>query len=360
MLAVFAAQMGEAEVATWAILGVMWQVTDSIVSGIGDAAEIRVAYHLGNNHPALAKLTAYKSMLIGMLGSVILSGTFYAYVDEIPALITSDATIQAMLADVLPYLGIGNLALAFGYICWYILGAQSKYKIGTWITLAGSWGITLPLGFVFVYHLNWDLQGLSAAVVLGYVAMGVALSYTVLNSDWKRRAQKIYGRNHAMDDDNEEEEQVERHYAALNAKRSRAALATARNNTLLLQAPPGLLNIRIGDIRHKPGAVVVEVFESSPFWGQIWPGDIILAVDGVCVQHQPAHVVYDIMSQNRGRDRSLTIMTTPSRCRDEDTSQILLYGNVPDIVDFDEESYLMERELTETETEMSRYSPVAL
>jgi hypothetical protein len=329
VLAVFAAHLGEAEVAAWAILGRIWQVSDSLAEGIGNASEIRVAYHLGNNHPSLAKLFAYKSMTMGMFGAVLVSGSFYGYVDKIPALFTPDETLQYMMADALPYVGVANIALAFGYICWYILGAQGKYKLGTWINFVASWGITLPLGFQFTYNLKWDLQGLSAAVVMGHVSMGACLAFCVLTTDWKRRAQKIYDRNTEDDADDEEEEK----YAALGDSRTRGTGLMVGRNIKVLTAPPGVILVRLANVKHAAGCIVVQVLEESSFYGELFPGDIIIGVNGQGVENAAACDVNDLLSQNMTQDRVLTVLTP--YCRDEETEEVLLTGDAPDIPDFE-------------------------
>lgn len=302
-LAVFAAHLGEAEVAAWAIMSSLWKISDSLAEGIGDAAASRVAYHLGNNDPSLAKLFAYKAISLGMVGAFITSAIFYLYVDRIPALFTSDETLQSMMADALPYVGVGNAAFAVGCLCWYILGALGKFKLGMWIHFGASWGITIPLGFLFTWNLNWDIQGLSAAVVMGYVAMGACLTYSVLTSDWRRRAQKIYGRNSydsACDD--EEEDQ----YEALGGS---AAGSMFNRNIKLLTAPPGELHVRFGNVEHVSGCVVLEVEERSPFYGVLFPGDAVVGCNGHVIVNEPASYVCDLVSRCISEGHVLTVIS---------------------------------------------------
>jgi Na+-driven multidrug efflux pump len=73
VLTLLASHLGPAEAAAWAILGSIWEIFYSVTSGIGDASEIRVAYHLGDNHPSMAKLSACKSLLLGMILACIIS-----------------------------------------------------------------------------------------------------------------------------------------------------------------------------------------------------------------------------------------------------------------------------------------------
>jgi len=355
ILTFFASYLGPAEVAAWAILGSIWDMFEALTHGIGDAAEIRVSYHLGNNHPSLAKLSAYKSLYIGMIGAVIVSGCFFYLMRFIPEWFTPDETLQGMIAVTLPYVAIGNLVLTFGYLCWFMIGAQGRYKLGTWVTFVASWGVTLPLGYVFTHVLTYDLQGLTAAVVLGYVGVSVSLSYLLLTSDWPTRALKIYRRNCEEDDDDDEEDEegemlVKKSsddneemmdgdcevYAALASGRSRAAKAQATRNIRLLVVPAGKLGIQIATPSHRPGTVVTDVFSDSPFAGQIFPGDRILAVDGISVANEVASTVYALLLCKDRSERQLTVLSTYNY-NDEDTKEIMLNGTVQDIPDFEDD-----------------------
>mmetsp|Transcript_8804 Transcript_8804/g.12764 ORF Transcript_8804/g.12764 Transcript_8804/m.12764 type:complete len:131 (+) Transcript_8804:814-1206(+) len=65
LLGVCAASMVTKEIVTCAIIGNIWENTE-----FGDAAEIRVARHLGQGRGAMSKLSAYKSsMFLAMMGS---------------------------------------------------------------------------------------------------------------------------------------------------------------------------------------------------------------------------------------------------------------------------------------------------
>jgi Na+-driven multidrug efflux pump len=105
----FASHLGPAEVAAWAILGNIWELLSSMTTGLGDAAEIRGAFHLHDNHPTMAQLSAYKSLMLTMCVASVVSIIYFSLWDTIPAWFTSDATLQAMLAELVPFVGVANL-----------------------------------------------------------------------------------------------------------------------------------------------------------------------------------------------------------------------------------------------------------
>jgi Na+-driven multidrug efflux pump len=114
ILTIFAAILGPAEAATWAIIGFVWAVFESTTEAIGDAAEVRCAYQLGKGRPQMAKLSAYKSMLFSIVVSSIITTVFFCLCGYLPAWLTTDGTIQDMLVELFPLLGLGNVTMTVG------------------------------------------------------------------------------------------------------------------------------------------------------------------------------------------------------------------------------------------------------
>jgi Na+-driven multidrug efflux pump len=114
ILTIFAAVLGPAEAATWAILGFVWDVFESTTEAIGDASEIRCAYQLGKGRPEMAKLSAYKSMLLSLVVAAIITTLFLLMSGYLPEWLTTDETIQEMLIELFPLLGLGNVTMTVG------------------------------------------------------------------------------------------------------------------------------------------------------------------------------------------------------------------------------------------------------
>eukprot|EP00545_Synedropsis_sp_CCMP1620_P006902 CAMPEP_0119010986 /NCGR_PEP_ID=MMETSP1176-20130426/5378_1 /TAXON_ID=265551 /ORGANISM="Synedropsis recta cf, Strain CCMP1620" /LENGTH=723 /DNA_ID=CAMNT_0006963739 /DNA_START=46 /DNA_END=2220 /DNA_ORIENTATION=+ len=327
VLTFFASHLGPAEVAAWAILGSIWEVFYSVTGGIGDAAEIRVAYHLGDNHPSMAKLSAYKSLLLGMMVASIVSAIFFSLQDRIPAWFTSDATLQAMLAELVPFVGVANLTMTFGMQCWSLIGAQGKYKLATWISFFSSWGICMPLSAFYVFVIHMDLQGLTSAVVIGYVSTGASLSYVLLATNWNKVARKIQEQNMntATGKVGSAEDGEENLYAALR-RDSVAAKASARNNIRLLSLPPGQRSgILLGNLYNRPGTYILMVRNWSPLQGKVKPGDSILAIDGEDVSGEGAVDISQRLKTARMFDRELIVTAPPGDVQDdEDQDEYML------------------------------------
>jgi len=195
VLTICAAYLGTAEVTTWAILGSVWECFEAATGGIGDGAEVRVAYHLGRGNPSMARTSAYKSLLIGVLLGIIITAILLIIGDDLPGLFTTDRTIQRMIIDVIPLIGLGNVTMTFGMLSWSIVGAQGRYRLATFVMLICSFFVTMPLAAGMTYGLYLDLKGLVSAVVIGYGITGMVMSYIIIRSDWGRLSHTIIEMN---------------------------------------------------------------------------------------------------------------------------------------------------------------------
>jgi len=99
-------------------------VFESTTEAIGDAAEIRTAYQLGKGRHKLAKLSAYKSVMIAALLAFSVTGVFLSLTPRLPAWLTHDETIQGMLVELFPLIALGNVTMNMGMVGWALVGAQ--------------------------------------------------------------------------------------------------------------------------------------------------------------------------------------------------------------------------------------------
>ncbi len=205
MLTVFAAVLGFKEATTWAVLGYVWDVFESTTGAIGSAGEVRCSYQLGKGNPQLAKLSSYKSMFMALVMSSLSSLIFLSMSNVLTAFLSSDETIQDMLIVLFPLVGLGNVMMSVGMVCWALVGAQLRYRQATVIAAGTSLGITVPLGAIFTVALNYDLKGLTFSVVVGYIMTAWILTTMLLISDWEKLSEKIREKVVAEDEEGEEE-----------------------------------------------------------------------------------------------------------------------------------------------------------
>lgn len=200
-LSLIAQTLGPAEVTAWGILGTLWDIVEDVTESVADAAEVRCATLLGSGEPQKAKLSAYKSIYLGTFLALFLSSCVLIMGDDLPTWMTTDATLQRMVAELIPLFGIGNIALTLGTLAWTLVGSQGRYRLSTAIGFAGSWFVTMPLAVIFTIALNLDLQGQTAAVVIGYMVSGTVNSYLLFTSNWEKLSKEVREANVDVDGD---------------------------------------------------------------------------------------------------------------------------------------------------------------
>ena len=307
VLTFFAAYLGPAEVAAWAILGSIWDIFYYTTSGIGDAAEIRVSLHFGENHPFMARLAGYKALFLSMSVALVISIVYLSLQYRLPTWFTNDETLQSMLSELVPFAGVANLTMQFGMTCESLIGAQGKYKLATWVSFISSWGVAMPMAAILVFVVRMDLQGLTAAVVMGYVSTGAALTYILMSSNWKKIAQKIQERNAeaAADEageDGQEEYAEEDLYASLHATSHASKAAALRNICMHTTPAEDKSGLVIGNINDLPDTYVEAVGNCSSLFGQVRLWDPIFAMDEHCVKKSGVEEVKGNFKQHQKAD----------------------------------------------------------
>ena len=98
VLTVFASSMGPAEVAAWAILGLIWNTLERITAGFADAAEVRVGFYMGAGQPRSAKITGYKLVYMALIASLFSTAVLLIIAGNLPRWMTPDPTLQKMVS----------------------------------------------------------------------------------------------------------------------------------------------------------------------------------------------------------------------------------------------------------------------
>lgn len=138
-MTIFASFMGPAEVATWGILGEIWDAIHNLIDGLSDAAEVRCAFLLGNGQPERSKIAAYKALFLVFFASMLLTSILFFAGDDLPTWLTNDPALQHLLQQVLPLFGIGNFVMSIDTMAWTLLGSQGRYRLATIIVAVSSW-----------------------------------------------------------------------------------------------------------------------------------------------------------------------------------------------------------------------------
>ena len=166
-----------------------------LTEAVADASEVRCAFLLGSGQPEKAKRSAYKSIFMGVFLSLFLTSIAFILGEDMATWFTNDPALQHIIADLLPLFGIGNMTLTVGTISWTLLGSQGRYRLATFVAFIASWCVTLPLAALFTFQLRINLQGQTAAVVIGYMVSGSINAYFLFRSDWEALSKDVQEAN---------------------------------------------------------------------------------------------------------------------------------------------------------------------
>ena len=167
-MAVYAASMGQAEAATWILCSYMWSIIEVFPENVANAAALRVAYHLSRDNISAGKEVVDYAFKIVSIISIISSIVLFLFRKYIVWCLSLDETIEQMLLEVIPYIVISQSLITVGIVATSLNESLSMYGKSVKAFLVSTIIITLPLGFIMTYILNYNIEGLAAAMCIGY------------------------------------------------------------------------------------------------------------------------------------------------------------------------------------------------
>lgn len=191
VLVIFASSIGQDDVATLAVVRRMFDIFSSLIEGLCCGAELRCAYHMGRGNQLQASRSAYKSLIIGIAIGAALAVSFYGVLGKAVFKLLDYDHIGAEGTQLIPLLCLCSIVMTIGMLGWALLGAQGRVRLATFITMVTSWIVTIPIAAIFVYVKRYDLQGLVAAVTMGYSVSSTVIMYLLIRSNWKKRLKKV-------------------------------------------------------------------------------------------------------------------------------------------------------------------------
>jgi len=191
VLILFVSHLGGAEVATWAIMGVIWEIFVAFTEGIGEAASVRVSFFLSEGLPDEAKRLANKVTFMSFVLVLTVSSIFLMAGPNIAVALSTDKTLQHLINQLVGTAVLANVSMTFAQVYWSLAGAQGRYSVASATILFCRWFIVLPMASICIYHYNFDLMAVAGSVAVGYAVAAFALSFQVFCSDWDAIAQSM-------------------------------------------------------------------------------------------------------------------------------------------------------------------------
>mmetsp|Transcript_25539 Transcript_25539/g.58621 ORF Transcript_25539/g.58621 Transcript_25539/m.58621 type:complete len:344 (-) Transcript_25539:41-1072(-) len=184
ILLFFVRHLGGAEVATWALMGIIWEIFEASTEGLGEAAAVRVSFLLSENCPDVAKLLAHKSVLLGMVLSMVVTGIFLMIGSNLSVALTQDTMIQHLFNNLVGTTGLANISMSLSQVYWSLLGSQGRFGLASSTILLCRWLLTMPLAAIYIFQPTFELSAVASALAIGYMTSTLSMARRLYGSDW--------------------------------------------------------------------------------------------------------------------------------------------------------------------------------
>ena len=180
--------LGGAEVATWAMMGLIWEVFQAMTEGIGEAASVRVSFYLTEGFPKDARKLAHKVAFLSSILVLLITSVFVMAGPNIATTLSLDNTIQHLFTDLIGATAMANISMTFAQVYWSLAGAQGRFGVASATILFCRWMIMVPIASICIFGHEFDLISVAGAIAIGYAVAACVLAFVVFSSNWDQLA----------------------------------------------------------------------------------------------------------------------------------------------------------------------------
>ncbi len=153
--------------------------------GVGQACATLVGKYLGKERVDKAS----QSIVEGLRGSFIIMGTmglvFIFFPNYIIPIFTKDIEVIQLGVKILPWVGAIQFIDVFAITLWFALSGAGDTKFTAYLSIAASWGIFVPLSYLFGITFNFGLAGPWIAFALFLFVEAGLIIFRVWQGKWK-------------------------------------------------------------------------------------------------------------------------------------------------------------------------------
>ena len=197
-ISIMAKHIGSAEAATWILLMHVWSFIECWLESFASASGKEVNALLIRGDIVAARRTSRKARAFAFFYGALIASCFFVASYPIARLLTSDYTLQSMLAEGIEFACICVPFTAIGSISEEINKEQGRYRSSMAISWGCSFLLTLPLSAFMNYGLNFGIPGVVTGVVVGSTTDGMLQTVLLVYSNFEAASSTL--QEHATDD----------------------------------------------------------------------------------------------------------------------------------------------------------------
>lgn len=193
IVAIAAGRLGAMPLAAQSVVMTADQIINTIPFGLGVAASSRLGNLLGAARPISARRSAHSAAILSVIfGSLVLT-VLMATRNSVGALFNSDQRVVELVADIMPYVALFQIADGLNGSCGGVLRGLGRQWVGAVVNCVSYYCFALPIGIYIAFH-GWGLAGLWMGQCAALFAVGILEWIIVGVSDWNGEVDKAVDR----------------------------------------------------------------------------------------------------------------------------------------------------------------------
>lgn len=193
IVALAAGRLGTRPLAAQSVIMTMDQVINTVPFGLGVAASARVGNLLGARDAAGARLSAHSAAVLSVLLGTLLLILLMVSRHVIGRVFSDDADVAALVAAVMPYVALFQIADGLNGSCGGALRGMGRQWVGALVNLVSYYGAALPAGIFLAFH-GWGLAGLWCGQCVALFLVGLLEWAIVAMSNWSEEVRRAFDR----------------------------------------------------------------------------------------------------------------------------------------------------------------------
>lgn len=198
IISIMAKHIGAAEAATWILLMHVWSFIECWFESFASASGKEVNALLIRGDIIAARRTSRKARAFAFFYGAFIALAVFVASHPIARLLTSDYTLQGMLAEAIEFACICVPFTAIGSISDEINKEQGRYRSSMAISWGCSFLLTLPMSAFMNYGMNFGIPGIVTGVVVGSTTDGMLQTVLLVYSNFQTASSTL--QEHASDD----------------------------------------------------------------------------------------------------------------------------------------------------------------
>ena len=193
IVALAASRLGTASLAAQSVIMTVDQIINTIPFGLGVAESARLGNLLGAQDTRGARRSAHCAALLSVFFGAILLSTLLLARNTIGSLFNDDKRVIKLVADVIPYVALFQIADGLNGSCGGALRGMGRQWVGALVNCISYYGGALPGGIYLAFH-GWGLPGLWMGQCVALSLVGVLEWIAVGSSNWDDEARRAIER----------------------------------------------------------------------------------------------------------------------------------------------------------------------